>query len=92
VSAYAELLVGPLRRGATGAVTIARFLVDLGVRIELLSTEIARRAAALRARHRSPALPDALALATGETIGATLILAADRAWAAVGRRVRILQE
>jgi predicted nucleic acid-binding protein len=89
-SAYAEMLVGPLRRGAQ-AVTLAKgFIADFAMRIEPLSPEIARHGAALRARHPALTLPDALVLATGDVLEAGAVLTADRAWPRVSRRARVI--
>jgi predicted nucleic acid-binding protein len=47
-------------------------------------------AAALRARHRSLRLPDALVLATAEVLGAAKVLTADRARTKISRKVRLI--
>ena len=89
-SAYAELLVGPLRRRPSTAAVIDDFLEALVARIEPLVAGIARAAAVLRARHTAFRLPDAFVLATAEVLDATVVLTADRAWAKVSRRVRAI--
>jgi predicted nucleic acid-binding protein len=88
-SAYAEILVDPWRRGRHAVAVVREFVADLGVRIEPLSTEVAERAASLRARHGALRLPDALVLATADALGAT-VLTCDRAWPRVSRRARVL--
>jgi PIN domain nuclease of toxin-antitoxin system len=88
-SAYAEILVDPWRRGSTAVALVRRFVAELGIRVEPLTAEIAERAARLRAQHRVLRLPDALVLATAETLHASA-LTCNRAWAAVSRRARIV--
>lgn len=89
-SVYAEILVGPLRRGPAAAARAEGFLTDLALRIEPLGAEVARRAAALRARHPGLTLPDAFVLATGDALGAGAVLTADRSWSRVSRRARTI--
>jgi predicted nucleic acid-binding protein len=81
VSAYAETLVGAFRQGENAAATVDAFLAALPARIEPASTDVAREAARLRARHgtRLP-LPDAFVVATALHLGADRILTADRRW------------
>ena len=89
-SAYAEMLVGPARRGR-GATDAAReFVTDLALRIEPISASIAERAAELRAAHRALKLPDALVIATADALEATLVLTADRTWTRVSRRAQMI--
>jgi predicted nucleic acid-binding protein len=79
-SALAECLVGPARR-STRAVQLVRTMIDrLPVAVVHLDEEIATQAALLRARHRSPKLPDALVLATAESSGADRLITTDRKW------------
>jgi predicted nucleic acid-binding protein len=87
-SAYAELLVGPNRHGPDAVGKVEQCLVDLALRIEPLTPEIARKAAVLRARHRALKGPDALVLATGDVLDASAVLTADRGWPKVSRRAR----
>jgi predicted nucleic acid-binding protein len=89
-SAYAEALVGPHRRGPAAVASFDRFVADLALRVEPLTPEIARRAAALRRRHAALRLPDALVLGTGEVLDVGVVLTADAAWAKLSRRVRVL--
>lgn len=89
-SAYAEVLVGPLRRRAAAVATIQALLSALAVRIEPLTADIAVAAASLRARHPSLRLPDAFVLATADTLDDAIVLTADRAWRKISRRVRAI--
>ena len=74
-SAYAEALVGPSRRGAEAIVTVDAFLDAMPVTVEPASREVARAAAALRARHAHRLrLPDALVLATAVVVEADQVL------------------
>ena len=89
-SALAEVLAGAHRQGAAAVRIIGSFLEEAGIRIEPITAEIARTAAALRARHTRIGLPDAFVLATGEHLGARSIITADRAWRGVVARVRVI--
>lgn len=89
-SAYAEVLVGPYRRGSAAVEAVERFVADFAVRIEPIEGVIARQAAALRARHPGLALGDALVLASGERLGATTVLTADRGWLKVSKRAQLI--
>jgi predicted nucleic acid-binding protein len=88
-SAFAEVLVVPQRAGGRAVGEFERNLADVPVRIEPVTADIARQAAALRARHSALRLGDALVLATGEILGAT-VLTADRRWPRYSRRVRVI--
>lgn len=70
-SVYAEILVHPLQRGSDK--TVDDFLAALGAEIVAIDRNIARRAARLRASHRTIRLPDALSLATALATGAELL-------------------
>lgn len=79
-SAFAQILVGPSRKG-TDAVAAVRDLVDrVPIGIEPLDAEIAAAAAVLRARHRSLKLPDALVIATAGHLDADHLVTTDRNW------------
>ena len=81
VSAYAEVMVGPHRRGLAAVATVDAFLAALPCHVEPLGPVIARGAARLRAEHgRVLRLPDALLVATGIQLSADRILTADRGW------------
>lgn len=88
-SAYAEILVIPMRRGAGAVATTEGFLTERDVGIHHVTREIARRAAELRAHHRALRLPDALVIATGELLDAA-VLTADRGWSKISKRVHVL--
>lgn len=89
VSAYAETMVNPHRRGIAAAV---RETIDLvGLMIEPLTDAMADRAAALRAGHPSMRLGDALVLGTAEIIDAERVLTGDARWAAWSDRVVLVQ-
>ena len=81
VSAYAEALVGPSRRGAEAVATVDAFIDALPAAVEPATREVAREAAALRATHgRSLRLPDALVVATAVVLGADRLLTTDAEW------------
>ena len=88
-SGYAEILVDPWRGGPEAVGVVRRFLSELGVRIEPLTADVAERAARLRSIHRGLRLPDALVLATADSLDATA-LTADRSWSRVSRRARVV--
>ncbi len=89
-SAYAEALVGPSRRGAEAVATVDAFLDALPAAVEPATREVAREAAALRARHgRALRLPDALVLATASIVGADQVLTTDAGWPDTGAPVRV---
>jgi predicted nucleic acid-binding protein len=70
-SVYADVMVRPLARG-TGE-RVDEFIDAIGASVLAIDRELARRAADLRARHRSLRLPDALSLATALMAGADLV-------------------
>ena len=80
-SAYAEALVGPLRRGTSGRRAVDEFLADLAADVEPITRQAAARAAELRALHGGRLrLPDALVVAIAMHLKATRILTTDRRW------------
>lgn len=89
-SVYAEVLVGPNRRGPAAVTMVERFIADFAMRIEPVSAEIARRAAEIRSRNPALKLPDAFVLATGDVLSASAVLTADNAWPKISRRARVL--
>jgi predicted nucleic acid-binding protein len=90
-SAYAECLVGPLRRGPEAAATVDAFIEALPTRVEPVTRSIARAAAALRARHgRALRLPDALVLATAIELRAHSLLTTDARWPALDVPVQVV--
>lgn len=89
-SVYAEVLVGPYRRGPAAVATVEQFIADLAMRIEPVSAPIARRAAQMRSRNPALRLPDAFVLATGDVLSASAVLTADSSWPKLSRRVRLV--
>lgn len=90
-SAYAECLVGPLRRGPEAAATVDAFVEALPARVEPVTRSIARAAAALRARHgRAVRLPDALVLATAIELQAHRLLTTDAGWPLLDVPVQVI--
>lgn len=88
-STLAEILVGAYRAGSRAERIVEGFVADR-LRVEPVSADIARRSARLRASTKTLRLADALVIATGEALGASEILTADRAWAGSSRRVRVI--
>lgn len=88
-SAFSELLVRAYRDGPGAVAEVERFVSELAIRIHPIDASVARRAAALRAGHRSLRLPDALVLATGDVLEGA-VLTADRAWSRVSQRARVI--
>lgn len=79
-SAFAECLVGPARRGARAVHTVDELVERLPIEIVDLDARISRRAAALRAKHTSIRLPDALVIATASQSSARELVTTDRRW------------
>lgn len=79
-SAFAEVLVGPARRGDAAVATVRELVNRLPVEIAALDEEIALAAALLRARHRPLKLPDALVIATAHYLDADHLVTTDRGW------------
>jgi predicted nucleic acid-binding protein len=79
-SAFAECLVGPARRGSAAVATVDALCERLPIEIVALDADIARRAAALRARHAALRLPDALVIATAVRDSADRLITTDRRW------------
>jgi len=90
-SVYAEILVGPYRKGVDAVAEVEAFLADLAVRIEAITPAIARAAARLRSDSRSLRRPDALVLATADEVAADTVLTGDESWTTLSRRVTLLQ-
>ena len=79
-SAYAEALVEPFEHDANSAREIDEFLAALPAHVAQVDRQTANAAAQLRARHRSLKLPDALVIATAETLQADQVMTTDRGW------------
>ena len=90
-SVYAEILVGPHRKGADTVAEIEAFLADFAVRIETLTPAIARLAAKLRSESAGLRLPDALVLATADELDAARVLTGDESWVSISERVMLIQ-
>jgi predicted nucleic acid-binding protein len=90
-SAYAEVLVGPFRQGASAAAKVDEFLAALPARVEPATREVAAAAARLRARHGTKLrLPDALVVATAMELGAELLLTTDGGWPSLPLEVAVV--
>ena len=89
-SVYAEILVGPYRKGAQAVAEVEAFLEDFAVKIEAITPAIARAAARLRGGSKSVRLPDALVLATADEVGADRVLTGDDSWARISRGVTLV--
>lgn len=79
-SAFAEVLVGPYRRGAKAVDVLQALVHRLPLEIQPLDAEIAMTAAALRARQSTLELPDALVIATADHMHAGHLVTTDRKW------------
>jgi predicted nucleic acid-binding protein len=90
LSAYAEILVAPDRRGTEAVAEVEAFLADFGIRIEAMNAAIARSAAQLRSTSRGLRLPDAFVLATADGLEADTVLTGDESWARISGRVRVI--
>jgi predicted nucleic acid-binding protein len=89
-SAFAEALVRPYQIGAGAVAAVDAFVHDFAIQLQSLTPPIAHRAASLRARHRTLALPDAIVLATGDVLEASVILTTEKAWSRFSRRARAI--
>jgi predicted nucleic acid-binding protein len=92
VSVYAEILVAPYRRGAEAVAEVESFLSDFAVRIEPVTSPVARAAARLRSEFPGVRLPDALVLATADELEADSLLTGDESWARASSRVTLVQK
>ncbi len=91
VSAYAECLVTPTRRGSEAVAVVDQFLDSLPIRVEAASRAIGAAAAGLRAQHGPTLrLPDALVVATAIMLEADRVVTTDGRWPAVGVVVEVL--
>jgi predicted nucleic acid-binding protein len=91
VTAYAECLVAPHRRGLDAVTVVDRLLDALPARVEPASRAIGAAAAGLRARHGTALrLPDALVVATAAALGADRILTTDAGWPKLAVVVEVL--
>jgi predicted nucleic acid-binding protein len=91
-SAYAEILVAPLRARPAQGDLVDGFLDALPATVEPANRTIARRAAELRALHGARIrLPDALVIATAAMLGADRILTTDSGWPKLDVPVEIVR-
>jgi predicted nucleic acid-binding protein len=88
-SAYSEALVEPSQRGARVLARAKALIAELPIRVQPIDTEIAERAAVLCGKQRVR-LPDALVLATGDVLGAEVVLTADQRWRKLSTRVQMI--
>jgi len=79
-SAFAEVLVGPSRRGAAAILAVQTLVARVPIDVEPLDADIALAAASLRARHQSLNLADALVIATARHLRADHLVTTDRRW------------
>lgn len=92
VSAYAESLVWPSRRGSDAIAVVDRFIDALPARVEPASRSIAAAAAGLRAEHGpSLRLPDALVVATAAVLGADRVITTDTRWPSMAIPVEVIR-
>jgi predicted nucleic acid-binding protein len=92
VSAYAESLVWPSRRGSEAIAVVDRFIDALPARIEPASRSIAAAAAVLRAEHGpSLRLPDALVVATAAVLEADRVITTDTRWPSMAVPVEVIR-
>jgi predicted nucleic acid-binding protein len=70
-SVYAEVMVRPLQRGTDA--TVDAFVEAIGVTVAAIERGVARRAAEVRAHHRSLRLPDVPSLAAALASEAELL-------------------
>src|SRR5436190_5336745 len=90
-SAYAEILVAPLRQSAASGDAVDAFLGALPASVEPATREIARRAAELRASHGTRLrLPDALVVATAVALEARRIITTDARWPELGMNIEVI--
>lgn len=86
----AEMLIGSARRGPEATrQRKSRFINAFG-RPRAIDEDVAVVAAELRAQHKALRLPDALVIAVGLVDGADVVLTADKRWAQVNQRVRVI--
>ena len=90
-SAFAEVLVGASRLGSEAIRRTEAFVDSVVDTVHPIDRDVTKIAAALRARHKSLRLPDALVLAVGRVTDASAILTADSRWRGVDRRVQVVR-
>ena len=90
-SAYAEVLVGPMRRDPAAADVVNAFIDALPAVVVPADREIAAIAASLRAGHPRLRLPDALVVATASALAAERVITTDAEWPELGVQVEVLR-
>jgi predicted nucleic acid-binding protein len=91
-SAYAEILVAPLRESTATGDAVDAFIEALPAAVEPATRIVARRAAELRARHGTRVrLPDALVIATAIVLGASRVVTTDARWPDLGMPVEVVE-
>jgi predicted nucleic acid-binding protein len=88
-SAYAEVLVAPLRAGEQQAHRVDDFLDAVPIDVRAATRSICRHAARLRAEHGRLRLPDALVVATAIELDAASVVTTDGRWPDLGVRVQV---
>jgi len=89
-SVLAEVLVGASRLGERAVAEAESRIQTLVDDVADINRDVARAAAAIRAKHPSVRLPDAFVLATGVVYDADVVLTADRKMVAADKRVRVI--
>ena len=90
-SAYAEILVAPVRRG-DGPHVVDAFLDAVPIIVHEATRDTARRAAELRAAHGNRLrLPDALVVATAIALDADRVITTDSHWPSLPIAVTVLE-
>lgn len=90
-SAYAEVLVAPLRQSLATGDAVDSFIEALPATVEPATRIVARRAAELHARYGTRVrLPDALVIATAIVLGASRVVTTDARWPDLGIPVEVV--
>lgn len=79
-SALAEVLVDPSRQGRHAVAVVLELIERVPFKVVPLGEDVAVAAAALRAKHPTIRLPDALVLAAATVLDADVLLTTDREW------------
>jgi predicted nucleic acid-binding protein len=90
VSVLGEALVLASRSGADAVDEVESFVDALASDVPVIDRRIVREAASVRAAKPSLKLPDALVIATGRVVDASIILTGDKKWCDVDMRVEVV--